>query len=154
MEKITGVPENPEIQNKQNPRKTTSDKSDLNISFRDTLQNAMEQPNKIDSTQSTPPLGEIDMTSFNKISVSPTVVSEKTDILLSLIETYTAELSDPSKTLKELEPLIRKVRDSANELSEQAELLNPENSDLKRIAQQSAVTANVEYIKFNRGDYL
>jgi len=149
MEKISGIPGNIDIQNKNKLKQSES-----NVSFKDTLDKTIMQPTQTGQANQMNALGEIQALQQNSIQVSPSIVAEKTDSLLNLMEAYSAELRNPAKTLKDIEPLVRQLRDSASELSDQAGQLNPENKDLKMIAQDSAATANIEYIKFNRGDYL
>ena len=64
------------------------------------------------------------------------------------------EIGDPDKTLKDIEPLIDTIKKDASQLLAEAENALPADGELKRIAREAAVTANVEYLKFYRGDYI
>ncbi len=106
-------------------------------------------------TQATPPgpgaLGEIMATSFTNVEFPDSGVAEKTDRLLGLLDTYAKELSDPGKTLKDIEPLISDINESARLLAAEAGENDP---GLAGIARETAMTAAKEYAKFNRGDYV
>jgi hypothetical protein len=96
-------------------------------------------------------LGEIMATSFTNVEYPDSGVAEKTDRLLGLLDTYAKELSDPGKTLKDIEPLISDINESARLLSAEAGENDPR---LAGIARETAMTAAKEYAKFNRGDYV
>jgi len=78
----------------------------------------------------------------------------QTDSLLDLLESYANGLGSPWATLKDLAPLVNRIRDEAQQLMESAGKSTSAESGLKDIASQAALTANMEYIKFQRGDYV
>lgn len=78
----------------------------------------------------------------------------QTESLLSLLESYANGLGSPGATLKDLAPLVNRIKDGAQQLMESAERSPSAESGLKDIASQAALTANMEYIKFQRGDYI
>lgn len=81
-------------------------------------------------------------------------LSEKANQVLESLDRYSEKLSDASVSLKHLEPTLQKLQEDAGKLLEEAETSPYSDSDLKRIAKEFAVTANTEYVKFQRGDYL
>ena len=94
-------------------------------------------------------LGEIAATTLPQLqTVSPAGVIQKTDKLLDLLDNYSKDIDDPDKTLKDVEPLIDTIKKDASVLLAEADKALPGDGDLKRIAREAAVTANVEYIKF------
>ncbi|MBW1695818.1 MAG: hypothetical protein JRH18_14535 [Deltaproteobacteria bacterium] len=95
-------------------------------------------------------LGEIQAPSFTRIEQSSGSVVNKTHELLDLLSHYTRDIESPNKTLKDIEPLIISMQQQASQLVKAATETSPE---LRKIAQEVAVAANVEYIKFYRGDY-
>lgn len=153
MNKIAGIQSDSHITCRQTIQKADGDL------FQNTLDKALEEK-KIPETDKpqTSTLGEIRSGSFIPIecriqSSSHTVV-EKTDSLMRLLDQYSANLSDHEKSLKEIAPLVAKIKTSAQELMQEArQTLNPDD-ELKQIAMRYAVMANVEHIKFERGDYL
>jgi hypothetical protein len=69
------------------------------------------------------------------------------------MERYGQALGDPNRTLKEVEPLAVELEAQAQSLAEalQAGEVDP---SLKELAQQALARAQVEALKFRRGDYL
>ena len=131
--------------------------------FRRTLDDALaegEAP-QTNQPQAAAALGEIRTEAFNPIEPaervtesSPDTVTERTDSLIGLMDEYFENLSDPTKSLRGIAPLINTIKTSARELMQEArQTLNPDE-ELQQIARQCAVMANVEYINFERGDYL
>ncbi|RJQ59359.1 MAG: hypothetical protein C4530_09280 [Desulfobacteraceae bacterium] len=78
-------------------------------------------------------------------------IVDGTEHLLDMLENYSREMEAPGKTLKEIQPLIDSIRQEASRLAAEAEK-EPGDDALARIANECALTANVAYIKFYRGD--
>jgi methyl-accepting chemotaxis protein len=95
-------------------------------------------------------LGEIQTTTLPTIGTTSTEIVTKINKLLDLLDNYAKTMDDTGKTLKEIEPLIVSVKKNASQLLEAADQTSPA---LKRLAEETAVAANVEYVKFYRGDY-
>jgi len=104
-------------------------------------------------TAPTAALGEVQPTRFPILPTPAADVAEKATRLLDTLDIYTRDIADPKKSLKEIEPLIVSIRSQASRLAEAAEANLAEADALRRIAQESAVAATVEYVKFYRGDY-
>ena len=88
-----------------------------------------------------------------RCDASPTL-QNMTDELLDMLDIYSNQLEDPTASLKSLEPILNRIKTSAGKLLEQTERAPGTDAELKEIAFQSAMMANNEYIKFQRGDYL
>lgn len=71
---------------------------------------------------------------------------------LDLLEAYQTGLADGKKSLKELSGLVKALDEEVGELTTALQQLQPD-SKLHGLMSQVAVTAMVESIKFNRGDY-
>jgi len=84
----------------------------------------------------------------------PPSIQNMTDELLDMLDLYSSQLEDPTASLKSLEPILNRIKTSAGKLLEQTERSPDTDAELKEIAFQSAMMANNEYIKFQRGDYL
>ncbi len=99
-------------------------------------------------------LNEITSINFNPVSFSETSFSafNKAEKLLKIFEDFTKDINKPEKNLKELEPLISLIKQQADELINENKLIKDNN--LNKFANEFAVKANVEYIKFMRGDYI
>ena len=150
MDKITGISTGSPI---SEPRKTEKPGSDL---FKQSLEAAQAKKSEVsESTQSVKSLGEVAATTLPQLqSLSPAGVIQKTDRLLDLLDNYSKDIEDPEKTLKDIEPLIDTIKKDASRLLAEADNALPGDEHLRRIAREAAVTANVEYFKFYRGDYI
>ncbi|MFH1138783.1 MAG: hypothetical protein V1816_22120 [Pseudomonadota bacterium] len=71
---------------------------------------------------------------------------------LSALDQYAQGLSDGNSTLKDLAPLVDKLQTEADRMKELSGSL-PEGHGLKGLADQVAILASVEAMKFNRGDF-
>lgn len=96
-----------------------------------------------------PPISSIDSAST---STTDSLVLQ-TDELLTVIDTYAEQMADPSVSLKEMEGMVADLQTMAGELSQSVSGSDCD-SDLKEIADQCAVIAQTEAIKFMRGDYV
>lgn len=72
---------------------------------------------------------------------------------LDILETYQQGLADSRKSLKELGGLVKAMDDEVAELTKVIEHMTPDQ-DLYGLLSEVAVTAMVESVKFNRGDYV
>jgi hypothetical protein len=99
-------------------------------------------------------LGEIPSFNLKIEDSSVGDVEKSTDQLLTMLEQFAKDLSDPSKSLKDIEPLIQGIKENADLLSSSVKNDSESGKALKTIAEQSSVLANVEYMKFMRGDYV
>ncbi|MBU1170331.1 MAG: hypothetical protein KKD44_12280 [Proteobacteria bacterium] len=77
-----------------------------------------------------------------------------TDNLLTMLDRYSKALSDPTQSLKEIEPLLKNIKIEAEQLTDAVKSSDQANPALKSLAEKSALLANVEYVKFMRGDYV
>lgn len=131
--------------------------------FSDLLSNQIEQ--KSSSTKSSSKslasqgLPELDASFkahlFNTAQ-DPSTTTQKLQDSLDLFDRYAAFLGDPDKSLKESYTILEQVLDQVKTLSEDIKSApsNTSNNDLKQIVLQLMTTAQVEQIKFDRGDYL
>lgn len=98
-------------------------------------------------------LREIASVSLNIINSSD-IVSEKTDKLLEMLDSYSSKLGNPNVSLKSIAPVLEQIKENAGSLLKEAERLTDADSNLKKIATHAIVAAQTEYFKFQRGDYL
>ena len=80
------------------------------------------------------------------------IVAKKTDKLLEMLESYSSKLDDAAVSLKSIAPVLEEINTNAESLMKEAQFLT--DTALKKIATQTIVTAQKEYLKFQRGDYL
>ncbi|MDR1920625.1 MAG: hypothetical protein LBS31_02645 [Candidatus Adiutrix sp.] len=84
---------------------------------------------------------------------APVSADEQLEKALDKMESYAAALGDGRKNLKEIEPLADEMRKAAGQLAKLGQSLSPDHP-LKNLANDAAVLATVEAMKFKRGDYV
>ena len=149
MSKITNVTDGSHIPKQQNI------KSAEGQDFREALDKALENGKKETAPirqKSANTLGEIQPSTLNQIENTTEGIFNKTNFLIDKLENYSKELENPDKSLKDIEPLIASIKNDAEQLILKATDSNDEK--LNKIATETAIKANTEYIKFNRGDYI
>ena len=82
------------------------------------------------------------------------IITGKTDHLIKLLESYSSKLEDPLVSLKSIAPVLEDIKNNAGALLQETGQLTEAEASLKEIATRTAVTAQTEYLKFQRGDYL
>jgi len=102
-------------------------------------------------------LQEITQIEINSIPDSSGLLQTQTEELLAKFEEYSSKMQNPGISLKEIESLVNDIHKNAQELMNETKNMEGENGgdpDLMDIASQFAITAQSEYIKFQRGDYI
>jgi len=82
------------------------------------------------------------------------IVTGRTDKLLEMLDLYSLKLEDPNVSLKNIAKVLEEIKDTAGNLSKETERMGDADLNLKMIATHTIVTAQTEYFKFQRGDYL
>ena len=147
LDKIRGI--------KPQPKETTGTGTDGDL-FKKTFEKALTESETTGQTQETSsasPLGEIQSPMFNLSTSESGSLETGTESLLNKLDTYIQALSDPTRTLKEIEPLLMDMKTEADQLGETLLSTGQDQQALKSIAEQSTLIAQVEYQKFVRGDY-
>jgi len=83
-----------------------------------------------------------------------TKLLEQGDKLLSLLDTYSADLEDPGKMLKHMEPLVNCIETEVSRIQGTAADNAPVDNDLQNLVNELTVTASVAMCKFHRGDFI
>jgi hypothetical protein len=78
---------------------------------------------------------------------------ERVDNLLNLLDDYRNQLADPQVTLRSIEPVMKMIDREKEQLSSVLDSLTEEDG-LKDIVNRTLVTASLEVMKYNRGDYI
>lgn len=73
--------------------------------------------------------------------------------LLDILDDYSSKMNDPRYTLKDIHKLVLGMENEKASLVPLVESL-PEGDGARDLLNRIAVTASVEAMKFNRGDYL
>ncbi len=121
--------------------------------FQKTLDNAIAtkapQMQKTNAMQ----LGEIRTTNLNPVNFTSLDIAKKSDQVLSMLENYSNDLLNPSKSLRDLEPQIKQLKKDTEELMEGI-ISSDEDDNIRQHAAQCAMLGSLEVMKFERGDYV
>jgi hypothetical protein len=81
-------------------------------------------------------------------------VIEQSEKILNLLDHYAGELADPSRTLKDISPLVDNIEKEVTLM--ESEAVNKVQNDpaLDKLVKDLTVTAKVAMYKFNRGDFI
>ena len=71
-----------------------------------------------------------------------------------MLDAYSSKLIDPNIPLKNIAPVVEEINNNADSLLKETQNLTDSDINLKQIATQTIVTAQTEYLKFQRGDYI
>ncbi len=149
MTKISGIDKNILISHVKQMREADPDL------FKKTLENAVAKK-EVSETQKidTAPLEEVRSPIPTNVETPSIHITRKASELLDKLDAYAKILGGTDKTLKEIEPFILEIKENATTLIKQADESSEKDPELKRIAKACAVAANVEFLKFQRGDYI
>jgi hypothetical protein len=154
MKGITDIPEKINSVLKQaTTTKTNDSDGDLFKKTFDKILSDSKQSAQPPTSSSLSGLGEIKSMGLKLSDSSDDSMEQSTGQLLSMLGQYSQALNDPSKSLKDIEPLLKEIKTGADALSEATQASGASDA-LKSVAQKSSLLANVEYIKFMRGDYV
>jgi hypothetical protein len=87
-------------------------------------------------------------------SQGKTAVLDRGDDILTLLETYAADLNDPCKTLKQMAPLVSVIEQEVAQFEKNADEQTSLDAELKGWVDDLSLTARVATAKFFRGDFL
>lgn len=76
------------------------------------------------------------------------------DGILTLLETYAADLENPGKTLKQMAPLVEAIDHEVTRLEQKANARFSRDEVLMEWVNELSLTARVATVKFHRGDFL
>jgi hypothetical protein len=135
--------------------KTIRREQDRKDDFKNILNASVERsahhPGKIESPPLANPVSAIRFHPLSPENKSITV--ERVDNLLNLLDNYRDQLADPQVTLRNIEPVINMIEKEKEQLSSVLDSLTNEDG-LKDIVNRTLITASLEVIKYNRGDYI
>jgi hypothetical protein len=99
-------------------------------------------------------MNEINGTLPQNLLEGKTNVLNQGDKILNLLDDYGRVLTDPAKTLKEIEPLVERIEEEVSLFEVEAEQVGRDDEALTQITRDLATTAQVALLKFRRGDFL
>lgn len=138
------------LTDKSTQKEATADTDFQNI-LKASVERSKEHPVKIQTPAQPNPLAAIRFTPTSPSSKDMAV--ERVDHLLDLLDHYRAQLADPKVSLRQIEPLLNTIAKEKEKLSGALDDLSNEDG-LKDIVNRTLITASLEMVKFNRGDYI
>ncbi|MCP3952429.1 MAG: hypothetical protein GY697_09475 [Desulfobacterales bacterium] len=97
--------------------------------------------------------GSIKGVSFNPLlDVNSTAIPDRVENFLNLLDSYRGMLANPAISLKEIGPVMAKLMSEKSQLQQVLGAL-PAGDELRGILNELLVTASLEEVKFNKGDY-
>jgi hypothetical protein len=137
------------------PEKIRQDKDRIGSnSFNNILKETLWEKDPNDTIQKASHLSEpLSIQPFNEMTLGTDYV-DRTSRLIDLMDAYTKSLSNPQKTLKDIEPELLTFIEEAQNLHEAYANSGSPNAELKAIMEALLRTARLEGARFQRGDYL
>jgi hypothetical protein len=136
-------------QNTQKNEKTPN--ADFKNILKESVENSTQKPSKIQPSTLMDPVSAIRSNPLSTQDKNITV--ERIDHLLNLLENYRRQLRNRQVTLRTLEPMMNTIAKEKDQLSRVLDSM-PNEDGLKDILNQTLITASLEVIKYNRGDYI
>jgi hypothetical protein len=127
-------------------------------SFRVLLEEAVQKPaGKMDNTALqaiVDPREVLQVQSAGPTGLSPAVqLAQRIEGFLDLMDAYRDRLADPGCTLREVKPLLDDMVAAKSRLGDALHAMT-DDEPLKPILNSALVTASLEVLRFNRGDYV
>ena len=132
-------------------RKEQDQKEDFKNILKASVERTTSNPGKI---QSLPLTNSVSAIRFQTPSPEhKRLTIDRVDNLLNLLDNYRNQLADPRVTLRSIEPAMKMIDKEKEQLSSVLDSLTEEDG-LKDIVNRTLVTASLEVMKYNRGDYI
>ena len=134
--------------------KTSQKEAAKDAEFKDILKSAVEQSTQRPTNTQPPSLQPISAIRYplGSTELRHTTI-ERVDNLLNLLDHYRDQLADPHVTLRKIEPVVNTIEKEKDQLSALLDIL-PQDDTLKEIVNRTLITASLEVMKYNRGDYI
>jgi len=146
---------NKEIIKSSYPDKSQGSEKASNTDFKNILKESVEKSSR--SATQTQALSSINPSAA--VGFKPELPDDKfsainrAENLIDLLDDYRKQLADPAITLRSIEPLMKTIIKEKDQLSSLLDSI-PNDDGLKDIVNRTLITASLEVIKFNRGDYI
>ncbi len=134
--------------------KTSSKEAAQDAEFKDILKSTVERVTPLPAENQAPPLNPV--SAIRSPALTPEArhtTIERVDILLNLLDHYRNQLANPQVTLRSIEPVVNTIVKEKEQLSAVLDVL-PKHDALKDIVNRTLITASLEVMKYNRGDYI
>ena len=137
--------------NPKTPKNEQTNEADFNHILKESVEKSTETPLEIQPATLLDPISAIRINPLS--SQDNDITLDRVENLLNLLEKYQQQLRDPEVTLRTIEPIMNAIAAEKDQLSEKLDSISNEDG-LKDILNQALITASLEVIKFNRGDYI
>lgn len=146
----------PENLQQSHPGSTPGTKNSVGTAnFGNMLQDAMDQTESANGVQKAAPLAEPKaVQGIGQQAFQPAGLVDRTSRAIDLLETYSKALSDPQKTLRDIEPELTAFVNETESLYDEYLQTSHDDPQLKSVMEDLLRTAKLEDIRFRRGDYL
>jgi hypothetical protein len=150
--KITG----PESLQQTRPGSTPAQKTSVDTAnFGNMLRKTLEQPVSSGGVQGIDSLSEPRaVQNIGQQTFQPESIVDRTSRAIDLLEMYSKALSDPQKSLRDIEPELTAFVSETESLYEAYLEAGHDDPRLKNVLEDLLRTARLEGIRFQRGDYL
>ena len=98
-------------------------------------------------------LSQINATNHHKPSDTNSAILMHGDKILSLLDDYAGHLNDPTKTLRDIEPLVGEIEKEITFIEAETAEKGQNDKGLQGLINDLVLTANVNIYKFYRGDF-
>jgi len=99
-------------------------------------------------------LSEVNQVKSLTSSDPATDLLDYSDKVIDLLDNYANELSNPMKTLKDIEPIVTRIGKEIDIIESKTAGMIPRDTGIEQFVRDLSVTAHVAVLKFQRGDYL
>jgi hypothetical protein len=116
-------------------------------------------PGKAQATGSFHEIYQDQLTAISPMDSQPPIDAKKDlmdqgDKVLDLLDVYTADLGNPEKTLKDIDPLATAIEEEMNVFESKWADQPHVDEEMEGFAEALTITANVALLKFRRGDFI
>ena len=150
--KISG---NNEIIKSSYPDKSQPSEQALNTDFKNILKESVEKSARhaaqIQPTSLLDPLSAVRFDPESPQDKDSAI--KRVENFINLLDDYRKQLADPAITLRSIEPVMKRIIKEKDQLSSLLDSM-PNEDGLKDIVNRTLITASLEVIKYNRGDYI
>jgi len=123
--------------------------------FGNVLRESLDQPNSTSDAQGVSHLSEPRaVQNIGQQAFQPESFVDRTSRVIDLLEIYSRTLSDPQKTLRDIEPELTTFVEETESLYDEYLQTDHDDPQLKSVMEDLLRTAQLEGIRFRRGDYL
>ena len=146
---------NNEIIKSSYPDKSQRSEKGSNTDFKNILRESVEK-SVPQATQIQPPslINPLSSVGFeSELPKDKFYTINRVENLINLLDDYRKQLADPAITLRSIEPVMKTIMKEKDHLSSLLDSM-PNEQGLKDIVNRTLITASLEVLKFNRGDYI